>query len=95
MVIRFLIMPTLSLLFVWLTAGRGWYIDDRLVWQVLTSFSVASAYSNIICRFLLAIIPAGPSAMLLASVAENVNVDQGPIAGYLVASVSASLDRLT
>ncbi|KAI0070160.1 hypothetical protein K474DRAFT_1776956 [Panus rudis PR-1116 ss-1] len=33
--------------------------------------------------FLLILIPSGPSAMLLASVAEVENVDQGPIAGYL------------
>ena len=30
--VRFLIMPALSLLFVWATAGRGWYVDDKLVW---------------------------------------------------------------
>ena len=32
MLVRFLIMPIISLLFVWLTAGRGWYVDDKLVW---------------------------------------------------------------
>ncbi|KZT73882.1 hypothetical protein DAEQUDRAFT_661705 [Daedalea quercina L-15889] len=63
--VRFLAMPALSVLFVWLTAGRGWYIDDPLVW------------------FLLVLIPAGPSAMLMVSVAELADVDQGPIAGYL------------
>ncbi|KAH8083748.1 hypothetical protein BXZ70DRAFT_900584 [Cristinia sonorae] len=68
MTIRFAIMPALSILFVWSTAGRGWYVDDKLVW------------------FLLVLIPAGPSAMLLVSVAEIVNVDQGPIAGYLFVS---------
>ncbi|KAJ3557263.1 hypothetical protein NM688_g1565 [Phlebia brevispora] len=68
LLVRFLIMPGLSLLFVWLTAGRGLYVDDKLVW------------------FLLVLIPAGPSAMLLANVAELVNVDQGPIAGYLTVS---------
>ena len=40
------------------------------------------------CRFLLVLIPSGPSAMLLANVAELVEVDQGPIAGYLTISVS-------
>lgn len=30
--VRFLIMPALSLAFVWVTAGRGWYSDDKLVW---------------------------------------------------------------
>ncbi|TCD64172.1 hypothetical protein EIP91_004485 [Steccherinum ochraceum] len=64
--VRFLVMPALSMLFIGLTAGRGLYVDDKLVW------------------FLLVLIPAGPSAMLLASVAEVVDVDQGPIAGYLV-----------
>lgn len=29
---RFIIMPGVSLLFVFLTAGRGWYTDDKLVW---------------------------------------------------------------
>lgn len=29
---RFVIMPGLSLLFVLLTAGRGWYTNDKLVW---------------------------------------------------------------
>lgn len=32
MLVRFLVMPGLSLLFVFLTAGRGWYTNDRLVW---------------------------------------------------------------
>ncbi|KAI0682414.1 membrane transport protein-domain-containing protein [Cytidiella melzeri] len=68
MLVRFLLMPGVSLLFVWATAGRGWYVDDKLVW------------------FLLVLIPSGPSAMLLASVAELANVDQGPIAGYLTVS---------
>ncbi|KAI0341980.1 hypothetical protein BDW22DRAFT_1358095 [Trametopsis cervina] len=68
MLVRFLVMPGLSLLFVWGTAGRGWYVDDKLVW------------------FLLVLIPSGPSAMLLANVAEIVDVDQGPIASYLTFS---------
>lgn len=29
------------------------------------------------------LLPAGPSAMLLVNVAELVDIDQGPIAGYL------------
>ena len=29
---RFFVMPGISLLFVLLTAGRGWYTDDKLVW---------------------------------------------------------------
>ena len=29
---RFILMPGISLLFVFLTAGRGWYTDDKLVW---------------------------------------------------------------
>ncbi|PCH40600.1 hypothetical protein WOLCODRAFT_88752 [Wolfiporia cocos MD-104 SS10] len=33
--------------------------------------------------FLLVLLPAGPSAMLLVNVAEIVDIDQGPIAGYL------------
>ena len=37
MMIRFLIMPGLSLLFVWATAGRGWYVNDKLVWLVTLS----------------------------------------------------------
>ena len=31
---RFVLMPALGLLFVWGTAGRGWYVDDKLVWYV-------------------------------------------------------------
>lgn len=34
LVVRFALMPALSLLFVWLTAGRGWYVSDPLVWCV-------------------------------------------------------------
>lgn len=34
LVVRFLIMPGLSLLFVWLTAGHGFYVSDKLVWCV-------------------------------------------------------------
>ncbi|PCH43453.1 hypothetical protein WOLCODRAFT_90292 [Wolfiporia cocos MD-104 SS10] len=63
--VRFLAMPALSILFVWLSAGRGWYVADPLVW------------------FLLVLLPAGPSAMLLVNVAEIVDIDQGPIAGYM------------
>ncbi|KAM5531279.1 hypothetical protein V8D89_015080 [Ganoderma adspersum] len=63
--VRFVLAPLLALLLVWCTAGRGLYVDDRLVW------------------FLLVLIPAGPSAMVLVSVAELVDVDQGDIAGYL------------
>ncbi|KAI0355678.1 hypothetical protein OH77DRAFT_1424621 [Trametes cingulata] len=65
LIVRFLVMPAVALLFVFATAGRGLYADDRLVW------------------FLLILIPAGPSAMLLVSVAEMVNISQGAIAGYL------------
>ncbi|KAI0793207.1 auxin efflux carrier [Abortiporus biennis] len=70
--VRFLVMPLLSVLFVWTTAGKGLYIDDKLVW------------------FLLILIPSGPSALLLVSVAEMVNIDQGPIAGYLAISYLVS-----
>ncbi|RDX55205.1 hypothetical protein OH76DRAFT_1340057 [Lentinus brumalis] len=66
--VRFIIMPAVSLLFVWATAGRGLYVDDQLVW------------------FLLVLIPSGPSAMLLVSVAEMVDINQGAIAGYLTAA---------
>jgi len=40
--------------------------------------------------FLLILIPCGPSAMLLISLAEMLNVDQGPIAGYLTISYLVS-----
>ncbi|KAI0686869.1 auxin efflux carrier [Cerioporus squamosus] len=63
--VRFIVMPAVALLFVLTTAGRGLYVDDKLVW------------------FLLVLIPAGPSAMLLVSVAEMVDINQGAIAGYL------------
>jgi len=68
LLIRFIVMPAISLLFVWASAGRGIYVDDPLVW------------------FLLVIIPSGPSAMLLISVAELVDLNQGIIAGYLLIS---------
>ncbi|EJD41832.1 hypothetical protein AURDEDRAFT_169035 [Auricularia subglabra TFB-10046 SS5] len=46
--------------------------------------------------FLLVIIPSGPSALVLASLAETVAVDQGPISGYLlVANLCAPLISLT
>jgi auxin efflux carrier family protein len=32
--VRFIVMPGVSLLFVYLTAGRGWYTNDKLVWYV-------------------------------------------------------------
>ena len=32
MLTRFIVMPAVSLLFVWTTAGRGWYVNDELVW---------------------------------------------------------------
>ncbi|KAI0769451.1 auxin efflux carrier [Trametes elegans] len=70
--VRFIIMPAVALLFVFGTAGRGLYVDDRLVW------------------FLLVLIPAGPSAMLLVSVAELVDISQGAIAGYLTIAYMVS-----
>lgn len=42
MLVRFIIMPGVSLLFVFLTAGRGWYTDDKLVWYAMTSYSYLS-----------------------------------------------------
>ncbi|EIW63550.1 uncharacterized protein TRAVEDRAFT_17854 [Trametes versicolor FP-101664 SS1] len=70
--VRFIVMPGAGLLFVLATAGRGFYVDDRLVW------------------FLLVLVPAGPSAMLLVSVAELVNISQGAIAGYLTIAYMVS-----
>ncbi|KAI0644668.1 auxin efflux carrier [Trametes meyenii] len=72
LLVRFLVMPAVALLFVFLTAGRGFYVDDRLVW------------------FLLVLIPAGPSAMLLVSVAELVDASQGAVAGYLTIAYMVS-----
>ncbi|KAJ2985693.1 hypothetical protein NUW54_g10066 [Trametes sanguinea] len=71
LLVRFIIMPAIALLFVFVTAGRGLYVDDRLVW------------------FLLILMPAGPSAMLLVNVAELVDINQGAIAGYLTIAVGA------
>lgn len=90
MLVRFLLMPGVSLLFVWATAGRGWYVDDKLVWYVAHRFVILSCplLNNTLYRFLLVLIPSGPSAMVLANVSELVDVDQGPIAGYLTISVS-------
>ncbi|KAI8994085.1 auxin efflux carrier [Trametes punicea] len=72
LLVRFVVMTAISVLFVWATAGRGFYVDDRMVW------------------FILILAPVGPSAMLLGSVAEMVDVDQGPIAGYLTVAYLAS-----
>ncbi|KAH9859036.1 auxin efflux carrier [Lenzites betulinus] len=72
LLVRFIVMPAAGILFVLATAGRGLYVDDRLVW------------------FLLVLIPAGPSAMLLVSVAELVDISQGAIAGYLTVAYMVS-----
>ncbi|EIN12010.1 hypothetical protein PUNSTDRAFT_142187 [Punctularia strigosozonata HHB-11173 SS5] len=46
--------------------------------------------------FLLILLPSGPSAMVLASISEMVNKDQGPIAGYLtIAYILSPLISLT
>ncbi|KDQ57276.1 hypothetical protein JAAARDRAFT_35913 [Jaapia argillacea MUCL 33604] len=66
--IRYLLMPLISMAFVYFTAGKGWYTDDPLVW------------------FLLILVPSGPSAMVLINLAELMNIDQGPIAGFLALS---------
>lgn len=89
---RFFIMPGVSLLFVLSTAGRGWYTDDKLVWYEI-HFYLAACSVLILCvrRFLLVLIPAGPSAMLLANIAELVQVDIGPVSGYLTISVRCAL----
>lgn len=34
LLVRFIVMPAIALLFVWTTAGRGLYVDDKLVWCV-------------------------------------------------------------
>lgn len=63
-----------------------------VVRPLFCSFAKALVLSiELPARFILVLIPAGPSAMLLVSVAELVNVDQGPIAGYLTISVRALL----
>ena len=36
LLVRFIVMPALALLFVWGTAGRGLYVDDKLVWYVIS-----------------------------------------------------------
>ena len=87
---RFVAMPALSVLFVSLTAAKGWYIDDPLVWCASPPPPYVRCSRCFVRRFLLVLIPAGPSAMLLMSVAELVDVDQGPIAGYLTVSYLVS-----
>jgi predicted permease len=74
--IRYVVMPAIAIFFVWMTAGRGFYADDPLVW------------------FLLILLPSGPSAMVLANLAELVDTDQGPIAGYLTIAVRVKLPAL-
>ena len=44
--VRFIVMPAIALLFVWGTAGRGWYIDDRLVWYVPSAHTSAAYLST-------------------------------------------------
>ncbi|EPQ51530.1 hypothetical protein GLOTRDRAFT_108071 [Gloeophyllum trabeum ATCC 11539] len=70
--IRYLIMPVLSVLFVWFTARQGWYIADQLTW------------------FILMLIPSGPSAMMLISLAEMVGVDEGDVSTFLCVSYAIS-----
>lgn len=38
--VRFVVVPLLALLLVWVTAGRGLYVDDRLVWCVASRLFV-------------------------------------------------------
>lgn len=90
--IRYIVMPAISLGFVSATAGKGWYHDDPLMWYgfflsyICCHWELTSTRPPSV-RFLLILIPCGPSAMLLISLAEMLNVDQGPIAGYLTISV--------
>lgn len=46
-----------------------------------------------ICRFLLVLIPSGPSAMVLVSVAESADVSQGEVAGYLTVAVRGYTEK--
>lgn len=90
LLVRFLFMPAFSLQFVRAMARRGWYVDDKLVYTPIQLRSLTSLQLNVARRFGLIQIPSGPSAMLLANVAELVNVDQGPIATYLTTLVCTS-----
>ncbi|KZP30671.1 hypothetical protein FIBSPDRAFT_1037951 [Athelia psychrophila] len=66
LLVRYVLMPAISMGAVWSTAGRGWYDSDGLMW------------------FLLILVPSGPSALLLLSVAQQEHVDEGPVAGFLI-----------
>jgi len=35
LLVRFVFIPALSIGFVWVTANRGWYVNDKLVWSVI------------------------------------------------------------
>ncbi|TFK47304.1 hypothetical protein OE88DRAFT_1666014 [Heliocybe sulcata] len=72
LIIRYLIMPALSILFVWSTARRNLFITDPLT------------------HFILILIPSGPSAMMMISLAEMVGVDVGDVAKFLCISYAVS-----
>ena len=79
--------------------GRAWTICRRQAGMVrdqpsrirsdATREHILTPYAC--SRFLLVLIPAGPSAMLLVTVAELVDINQGAIAGYLTIAVRAAL----
>lgn len=44
--VRFVLAPLLALLLVWCTAGRGLYVDDRLVWWVFRGSLICGGASQ-------------------------------------------------
>ncbi|KAF7976240.1 hypothetical protein HWV62_7276 [Athelia sp. TMB] len=74
LLVRFILMPAISMALVFATAGRGWYDSDGLMLQLTQCPS---------SRFLFILAPSGPSALLLLSVAQRAGADEGPVAGFL------------
>jgi len=72
LLVRYVLMPAISMGMVWGTAGRGIYDSDALMW------------------FLLILVPSGPSALLLLSVAQQEHVDEGPVAGFLIVAYTCA-----
>ncbi|KAI0326856.1 hypothetical protein GY45DRAFT_1258189 [Cubamyces sp. BRFM 1775] len=77
--------------------ATSWVLFVRFV--VMTAISLLFVWStagrglyvdDLMVWFILVLAPVGPSAMLLASVAEMVDVSQGPVAGYLIIAYLAS-----
>ena len=81
-------MPIFSCLVLGLTAGRGWYRDDPMARaRVFLKFSTElTRQERAQLWFVAILVVVGPTALLLASIAENEGAHRGEIAGFLAVS---------